>query len=282
MRISTEWVRNKGQVVDADLRHIGHAHLRHYTATFKEWGDGPPLVLIPGLAGGIDLVTPLAQVLSQHFRVIAYQLRGEEDCFALRRRFGMGDLVEDLAEFIEWMGLERPDVMGLSFGGVIGLEYAARFPQRMRSLSVQGVGARLEKSLVKFVAGLVLKDYPLPTNCEFVNQFFQMLFGRGPQPKNLMEFVTKHCWQTDQSVMTHRFHLVRRIDLRPSLQNIRNPVLVMSGQRDVFISNHSLLELCEGIDEVEFVRLKTGGHLAFLADPERVVDEVVRFTNRLD
>jgi len=282
MKISTEWMKNKGQFVDPDLCYTGHAHLRNYTATFREWGDGPPLILIPGLAGGIDLVSPLAQTLARHFRVISYQLRGEEDCFELRRRFGIGNLVEDLAEFSEWLGLEQPHIMGLSFGGVIGLEYAARFPYRLRSLSVQGVGARLERSLFKFVAGLVLKDYPLPPDNQFVNQFFQMLFGRGPQPKEMMEFVTKHCWQTDQSVMTHRFHLIRKIDLRPSLRKIRNPVLVMSGQRDVFISNHSLLELCEGIDEVEFVRLQTGGHLAFLLNPDRMTDEVVRFTGNLD
>ncbi|HEV3144621.1 MAG TPA: alpha/beta hydrolase [Gemmataceae bacterium] len=282
MRISAEWAQKKKDIFDPDICRTARAHLRHYTATFREWGEGPPLVVIPGLAGGIDLLAPLARALSSHYRVIAYQLRGEEDCFALRRRFGMRDLVEDLAEFVEWLGLEQPDILGLSFGGVIGLQYAAAFPYRLRSLSVQGVGARLEKSLLKFVAGLVLKDYPLPTNSQFVNQFFQMLFGRGPQPKEIMDFVTRHCWQTDQSVMTHRFHLIRKIDLRPCLKDIRNPVLVMSGLRDVFISNHSLLELCEGIEDVQFVRLPKGGHLAFLIDPERVVQEVTGFTHRFD
>src|SRR5262249_51250514 len=135
---------------------------------------------------------------------------------------------------------------------------------------------------LKFVAGLVLKDYPLPTNNEFVNQFFHMLFGRGSQPKEVMEFVTKYCWQTDQSIMTHRFHLIRKIDLRPCLKDIRTPVLVMSGQRDVFISSHSLLELCQGLEDVQFVRLPSGGHLAFLIEPERVVQEVTRFTRQFD
>jgi len=282
MIISTDWVRKKGTISDPDLCRTAQAHLRHYTATFREWGEGPPLVVIPGLAGGIDLLTPLARSLSCHYRVIAYQLRGEEDCFALRRRFGMADLVEDLAEFIEWMGLEQPDVLGLSFGGAIGIQYASRFPYRLRSLSVQGVGARLEKSLLRLIAGMVLKDYPLPTDNAFVNQFFQMFLGRGPKPREVMEFVTKNCWQTDQSVMTHRFQMVRKIDLRPCLKSIRTPVLVMSGQRDVFISNQSLLELCEGINDVQFVRLPEGGHLAFLVQPQRVVQEMTRFTHRFD
>ena len=46
---------------------------------YKEWGEGPPLILVPGLAGGYELLGPLARLLAGHFRVISYQLRGEEE-----------------------------------------------------------------------------------------------------------------------------------------------------------------------------------------------------------
>jgi pimeloyl-ACP methyl ester carboxylesterase len=263
--------------LEAVTAYQGCAQLSHYTATFREWGDGPPLVLIPGMAGGIDLVAPLAELLARRFRVIAYQLRGEEDCFALRRRFGIPDLVDDLAEFIEWHGLERPHVLGVSFGGVIGAEFAARHPSRIASLSIQGVGARLESSLVKLVAGMVLSGYPLPADNAFINQFFRMLFGRNPQASPLLNFVVQQCWQTDQSVMTHRFRLIRKHDLRPRLARIRSKVLVMSAPRDVFVSDSSLLDLCNGIQDVRLVRLTKGGHLSFLVQPARVADEVIHF-----
>src|SRR3954451_19105445 len=84
----------------------GTAQLRHYAARFRVWGEGPPIVLVPGLAGGMQLVGPLARVLSRHHQVISYQLRGEDDCFALRRRFGLAELVDDLHELIDWFGLE--------------------------------------------------------------------------------------------------------------------------------------------------------------------------------
>lgn len=282
MRICPGWLTSHGVLIDAASGHIGHAQLSNYTATFRIWGDGPPLVLIPGLAGGIDLVTPMARLLSRHFRVIAYQLRGEEDCFALRRRFAMSDLVDDLHEFIGWHGLERPHVFGLSFGGVIGLEYSMRFPNRLASLSLQGVGAKMDSNLVKLIAGMVLSAYPLPADNAYVNQFFNLLFGRGPQPRHLLDFVTRHSWQTDQSVMTHRFRMIRRLNLKPKLDRVRAPVLVMAAVRDVLISDASLIDLCEGLDDVTFVRLPKGGHLAFVANPERVAEEVTRFASEKD
>src|SRR5947209_7020577 len=111
----------------------GVADLSHYSPQYCEWGHGQPLVLVPGLAGGVDLLGPLARELARDFHVISYQLRGESDCFVLRRRFGLPDLVADLREFIQWRGLERPIVCGVSFGGVLAVEYAARYPTAIQS-----------------------------------------------------------------------------------------------------------------------------------------------------
>src|SRR5712692_10604664 len=132
-----EWMASCGAGFSPGVGATGCAHLTHYSAEYREWGEGPPLVLVPGLAGGFELLGPLARILAQHFRVISYQLRGEDDCFALRQRFDLADLVEDLREFLDWMGLESPNVLGVSFGGTLALELAARYPHRLNTLTVQ-------------------------------------------------------------------------------------------------------------------------------------------------
>src|SRR5437667_5834872 len=213
VKASTEWLSASGAEFSAGLGGYGCAYLRSYTAEYCEWGEGQPLVLVPGLAGGFELLGPLARLLARRFQVISYQLRGEDDCFALRRQFGMPDLVEDLAEFLDWQCLESPAVLGVSFGGVVALEFAARFPRRLDSLLVQGVGARFERGLLQQVAGIVLSRYPLPSDNPFVNQFFNLLFGCRQSSGPLFQFVTQQCWQTDQSVMAHRFHLVEELEL---------------------------------------------------------------------
>jgi len=233
--------------------------------------------MVPGLAGGFGLLGPLARILAQHFQVISYQLRGEDDCFALRRRFGMADLVQDLDQFLNWYGLESPALMGVSFGAVLALEFAARYPHRLSSLAVQGVGARFEHGLLQQVAGTVLSRYPLPSDNPFVNQFFNLLFGGKQRPGPLVEFVTRQCWQTDQSVMAHRFRLVEQLDLERCLPQIAVPTLVLAGDRDLLVSERSVTDLCAAIPQSEVVRLKGSGHLAFVTQAERVASEVRRF-----
>jgi pimeloyl-ACP methyl ester carboxylesterase len=277
VKASLEWLTASHADFVPGVGRVGYAQLENYTAEFCEWGEGPPLVLVPGLAGGYELLGPLARRLARHYRVISYQLRGESDPFMLRRRFGLADLVQDLAEFLQWHCLECPAILGVSFGGVLALEFAARQPHRLSRLIVQGAGARFERSLLQQGAALILDRYPLPADNPFVNQFFNLLFGGRQRPGPLVDFVVRRCWQTDQSVMAHRFHLVEQFDLGPRLHRISAPALILTGDRDLLVSPGNLRTLLEGMPQAESVKLANCGHLAFVTHPDRVAAEVHRF-----
>jgi pimeloyl-ACP methyl ester carboxylesterase len=267
-----QWFSSSAAAFRAVGGRNGVADLPYYSAPVVEWGRGRPLVLVPGLAGGIELLGPLARELAKDFHVISYQLRGENDCFILRRRFGLGELVDDLRDFIAWRGLERPVVCGVSFGGVIAMEYAARFPNSVSAAAVQGVGVRYERGLLQRIASLVLTGYPLPPNSPFVNQFFNLLFG-SRQHRAIFDFVTRQCWQTDQSVMAHRLHLVERCNLAPRVGRVVAPAIAVAGERDMLVSPASLNELAAGLCGGVAELLPQCGHLAFVSHPRLVADK---------
>jgi pimeloyl-ACP methyl ester carboxylesterase len=277
LQATVDWLTASGAEFSPGLGRSGVAHLTHYTARYCVWGEGPALVLVPGLAGGFELLGPLARRLARDYQVISYQLRGEDDCFALRRRFDLGDLVADLDEFLTWCGLERPAVLGVSFGGVLALELALRRAQRLAALILQGVGARFEQGLLQRVAGTILSGYPLPSDSPFVNQFFRLLFGGKQAPGPLFDFVTGHCWQTDQGMMAHRFHLVEGYDVGRRGARVAVPTLLLAGDRDLLVSPQSLDDLAAALPDARPVSLPGCGHLAFVTQPDRVAAEVRRF-----
>jgi pimeloyl-ACP methyl ester carboxylesterase len=142
---------------------------------------------------------------------------------------------------------------------------------------VQGAGCRFERGLLQRVAGIVLSRFPLPSDNPFVNQFFNLLFGRRQKPGPMFQFVTRQCWQTDQGIIAHRFHLVEHFDVSQRLGRVRVPTLVLIGDRDLLVSKGNLDRLCHGISDAKLIRLKDCGHLAFVTHSHRVAEEVKRF-----
>lgn len=181
-----------------------HVRLHHEWVDVVEAGQGEPIVLVPGLAGSWKLAAPLARALARKHRVYTCGMRG--DRFPLRTSLphDIGEHARDLRDLIDQLGLERPAVMGVSFGGAVALEFAVEYPTRLGALVVAGAEARFRASLGSTIARRVLERFPLPTDNGFVNQFFNLLHGGKPEPGPLADFVVERCWETDQSVLAQR------------------------------------------------------------------------------
>ncbi|HEX8201342.1 MAG TPA: alpha/beta hydrolase, partial [Isosphaeraceae bacterium] len=133
-----------------------------WDADVARMGRGEPIVLVPGLAGGWELLVPLATRLARRHEVILTGLRGDRGPGHRPLGAGVGEYARDLAGRIEQLGLERPTVLGVSFGAAVALELAVESPHRLGALVVLGAEARFRPGLGATIARQVLERYPLP------------------------------------------------------------------------------------------------------------------------
>jgi pimeloyl-ACP methyl ester carboxylesterase len=264
-----------------------HEGKEHQVRVAGEWvevtemGRGDPIVLVPGLAGGWKLLGPLAHLLARDHRVITYGLRGDRSPIGTARPCDVGDLAHDLGSLIDLLGLERPTVMGVSFGGAVALELAVSDPQRLGALVLQGVEARFRMTLAATVARRVLERFPLPSDNRFVNQFFNLLHGGKPEPGPLVNFVVERCWETDQSVMAQRIASLESFDVADRLWRIDVPTLVLAGTRDVVVTPARQRALAESIPGASFGLLEGAGHVGFLTHRAEVTRHVRKLLRSL-
>jgi 3-oxoadipate enol-lactonase len=264
-----------------------HEGSQHQVRLGGEWvevtemGRGAPIVLVPGLAGGWKLLGPLAHLLARKHRVISYSLRGEWGPSATASPTDMGELADDLGGLIEALGLERPTVFGVSFGGAIALELAVARPRSMGALIVQGAEARYRPSLGATIARRVLERFPLPSDNGFVNQFFNLLHGGKPEPGPLADFVVERCWETDQSLMARRIALLETFDVAERLWRIHVPTLVLAGSRDAIVPAERQRALAAAIPGARFALLEGAGHIGFLTHRQEVARRVRTLLHRL-
>lgn len=229
-----------------------------------QWGEGDPIVLVPGLAGGWKLLAPLAACLARHYRVIVPGLRGDRFPGGAAWARDIGDHAQDLGFLIEQLGLERPALFGVSFGGAIALELAVTQPHRIGALIVQGAEARFRTNLGATIARRVLERFPLPSDNGFLNQFFNLLHGGKPTSRPLAEFVVERCWETDQSVMAQRIGLLESYDVTDRLWRIEIPTLILAGTRDTIVTPGRQRALASAIAGARFESLEGAGHVGFL------------------
>lgn len=248
-------------------------------------GRGEPLILVPGLAGGWKLVLPLARRLARHFEVITYGLRGDRSPWdrpdrPRRTDSRMTGYADDLADLIGQLGLEAPTVFGVSFGGAIALETAVEHPGRIGRLIVYGAESRFRSRLGGTIARRVLERFPLPADSPFVNQFFNLLYDRKPEPGSMVDFVVDRLWETDQNVMARRLAHLESFDVSDRLWRINAPTLVVAGARDAIVLANRQRDLARGVPDAQFESIEGAGHIGFLTHGAEVCRVVRRHCAR--
>src|SRR6266508_6863704 len=111
---------------------------------YQRAGAGPPLVLLHGYVGdGPTTWRRQLEGLSDQFTVVAWDAPGAGGSSDPPASFGMAGYTDCLAGFIKRLGLERPHVAGLSFGGALALELYRRHSAIPRTLILASGYARM-------------------------------------------------------------------------------------------------------------------------------------------
>ena len=114
---------------------------RHYTEvggfrirSLHAGADGPPLVLLHGLAGSHRWWRYVIPAFARYRRVVVPELVGFGGSRPAPRQPDMGEMADIVAEWLVRNGLERVDLVGHSMGGEISIHLAASRPERIRRL----------------------------------------------------------------------------------------------------------------------------------------------------
>ena len=98
-------------------------------------GNGTPIVLIPGLQGRWEWMRPTVDELAKHYRVITFSLCDERTSrFPCDPNKGFNNFLDQVDLALDRVGIEEAVILGVSYGGLIASEFAARRPQRVTGL----------------------------------------------------------------------------------------------------------------------------------------------------
>ena len=107
------------------------------TMNYDQQGSGEPLVLIPYLAADHACYAFQIADYSKHFTCISVDLRGTGESDKPGGVYSTEMFADDIAALMQAIGASKAHVAGLSLGAATGIWLAAKYPDRVKSLSLQ-------------------------------------------------------------------------------------------------------------------------------------------------
>lgn len=258
--------------------------LRQASLPYLEGGKGGEvLLLVHGFAGDKDNFTRIAAHLVRRYRVIIPDLPGFGDA---RRdpgeRHDMAAQVENLRAFMAELGVQRFHMGGNSMGGFISAEYAARYPQQVRSLWLLDPGGTDESLQVPaFQQYLAGGGMPLLVP---EPRAFETLMATCMAKPPYFPYCMKHVLAR-RAVADYQLHcaIMKELVESPRLQGpINTPALIVWGTEDRILSPKAASATKALMPNSRLVLMEGIGHLPMLEATRRTALDFLTFQRELD
>lgn len=251
-----------------------------YRCRYSAWGDGPTLVLVPGLASDARSFALLASRLMRHFRVVVYDLPTGRGDGANLGRYRHADLTADFFALLDHLNAQQAYVSGFSFGSTIALAALHTRPERLPRAVLQSGFARRPLAPAEILLARLTRHWQAPLAAMPARSMLLRWTHSAPfagQPPELWQFFVERNGVSPVAAAAHRALLVHGLDLRPLLARIRQPVLLVSGDADPLVNAACMEELRHGLPNAAHIELRDCGHHALFTHPTQLAEAMRQF-----
>jgi proline iminopeptidase len=250
----------------------------------------------PGYAP--DYLYPVRDRLSASFQTVLIHLRGtgKSAMTELSPSTMTMDLVlRDIEAVREHLRLERASVMGNSFGGIISMSYAVRYPERVTALVLVGSGglsmrftqyfrANIRSRLLPFEANALdywseperLQSMPARSHYEMIRITVPAYFYDREKALGMMETLSEKSFNRQVSDLLWMDLAQSNYDLSKPLARLTAPTLIIIGRQDI-VGETTAYEIDHAIPNSELVFIEECGHFPWIEQPEQFYPRVEDF-----
>jgi pimeloyl-ACP methyl ester carboxylesterase len=254
---------------------------------YQQVGEGPDVVMVHGITGNLAVWhLHIVPAISDRFRILTYDLRGHGYSDAPTSGYSPDDMATDLLELVDALEIERPAVVGHSYGADVALYFAARHPERVRQvIAVESALPALEASRRAedwvgwsyWVSVLERSGHQVPPDKRANLRYLLRATAELPKqwgplkglPRNPGPFLRL----LDETTLPEDYRRIGTLTLE-RIPEIRTPVVLMYAERSAFLDTFKYLR--EHLPNVRPVLLPRTqwGHFGPLEQPEVVAREI--------
>lgn len=249
--------------------------------SYEVRGEGDPLLLIMGLAGGaIDWPPEFIDLLSPRFACITFDNRG---CGSSDRATGeitIGSMAADAACVLDAVGADSAFVAGISMGGMIAQRMALDHADRVNRLVLIATHCGGPKAIAPRPDALALIGDPQPGREAMRRTMAGLSSPRLAERRSeaLDAFVDRKLGEpTPFRVMQAQLGAIAADDRFDLLKKIEAETMVVTGDVDRLVPPENATTLAEGIPRARLHKIEECGHMVMLEHPEALAQAMSDF-----
>jgi 3-oxoadipate enol-lactonase len=238
-------------------------------------GSGELVLFLHGIRGNRRNWNPQLEVFSKRYRAAAWDARGYGDSDDYEGPLQFDHFLGDVLRVAEHFRAPKFHLVGLSMGGRIARNFALRYPDRLRSLTLinttPGFDALSSNDVRRFVTERSKPDA----------QVIRSLLSSKARPEALGEL-------TDSLSRLRQMSFVKTLqasvaqDRSAPISNIRVPTLVIVADEDSVYPVEIARDMAARIPGSELAIIHGAGHLSNLEQPEQFNKAVMDFLTKQD
>ena len=251
-------------------------------------GSGTPVVIVPGIQGRWEWMSPAVDALAARCRVITFSLADEPTCGGrVDEADGVWCYVQQIADAMDAAGLEKAAICGVSFGGLIAAAFAARYPARTVALvlvSALPPGWKPDARVRFYLRAPVLLS---PIFCVASLRMYREIAAASPGFLSGVVAAARHGVRAVTHMfsprrMARRVRWLTRLDVNHELGRLNLPTLVVTGDAalDRVVPVHLTQEYLRLWPHAQSATIHNTGHLGLMTRPDEFTAIVAPFVER--
>ena len=247
--------------------HVGDTKLN-----VEDRGSGFVLLLIHGFPLNLEMWRPQIDDLSNHFRVIACDLRGHGHSPPTPGPYSMDLLADDCAAVLAALGVQEPvAVCGLSMGGYVSFAMYRRHPQLLAGLVLAATRPGADTDQGRANRDKAIADTRQHGTRPVLDNMLQILLAPGTyvsKPELVREIEGIISRTSADGIISASQGMKDRPDSSHLLGQINIPTLVIHGAEDQIIPLSESEAMAAGIKNARLQVVPDAGHLPNLEQPQ--------------
>jgi pimeloyl-ACP methyl ester carboxylesterase len=236
------------------------AKLNDININYQVEGQGEPLVMIMGFTAGRSGWMPQIPFFKKYYRVITFDNRGAGKSDKPQGPYSTKMMADDTVRLMDFLGIKKAHIMGVSMGGMIAQELAINYPHRVMKLVLactyasqdETSGDTLEQA--KFLQLTPEKKIGAMVSLAFNKPLYRFIFGLFARVQTKFMGASGKVGVAGQSEACRIHNTLERLPL------ITAPTLVIVGTGDRIIKPFSSEVIAGKIPNAKLVRVEGGSH----------------------